>query len=118
MKLRLGLRLLVIVVAGLFIAGLVRNVLRLWRSGDRLGQAEEKLESLRAENLRLKQQQQFLGSDVFFEQQIRDKLNMAKPGEAVVLLPPVASLQPTERESTEETLIETPVWQQWLVLFW
>lgn len=118
MKLRLGLRFIVVILAVLFIVGLGRNLLRLWRAGDRLGQAEEKAKQLRAENLRLKEEQQFLGSQLFFEQQIRDKLNMAKPGEAVVLLPPVASLRPNRVDQLTEENPELPVWRQWLGLFW
>jgi cell division protein FtsB len=118
MKLRRGVRLIGVVLIVLVIVGLGRNLVRLWRAGDRLKQAEEKVASLRAENVRLKQEEQVLGSERFFEEQVRDKLNMAKPGEALVLLPPAASLKPSRAEEPKAEPEDLPVWRQWVELFW
>lgn len=118
MKLQWGVRLIILILAGLFILSLGRNLVRLWRAGDRLEQAEEKVQALREENWQLKKEQQFLGSQLFFEQQVRDKLNMVKPGEAVVLLPPAASLRPDQKEEGTQEELDLPVWRQWWQLFW
>lgn len=118
MKLRRGLRVIGVLLLVVIIVGLGRNLVRLWRAGDRLKGAEEQVASLRAENVRLREEEQVLGSERFFEEQIRDKLNMAKPGEAVVLLPPPASLRPSRTEEPKAEPEDLPVWQQWLKLFW
>ena len=53
-------------------------------------------------------------SDVYIEKQAREKLNMGKDGEIVVLLPtPVLSPSPTAVPDDRSTN-----WQKWMRLFW
>jgi len=119
MNLRHGLKILVVIVALVFIINLAKDLIRLWRAGDRLQQAKQNLSAEQAENARLKQEQHYLDSQFFFEQQVRDKLNMTKPGETIVILPqmlkPQRAEEPSQKGADTETL---PVWQQWLALFW
>lgn len=108
-----------LLISGLiFIVNLSKDVFHLWRAGDRLEQNQQKLDNLANENLKLKKEVEFLKSDFFVEQQVRDKLNMAKPGEAVVILPKMFGNEENELVQNDEEPKSDPVWRQWLNLFW
>lgn len=118
MKIRSWVKFLFIILAVLFIINVAKDILRLWRAGDRLKEAQKTLALLEEEKLRLEQERQFLESAFFFEQQARDKLNMAMSDEVVVILPQGLedeALQNSEEDMSEKSL---PIWQQWLAIFW
>ena len=60
----------------------------------------------------LKQQLYFTNTQEFIENQAREKLGMAKPGESVVLVPP--KIIEEEKELAIDT---TPKWKKWWNLF-
>lgn len=117
-KIQTGGKLLFFFLGAVLVFNLSRNLLRLWRAGDRLRQAKEKLAAVKTENLKLKEEQRFLESDFFIEEQIRDKLNLVKLGEAVVILPPTLSDKQAESLKSNDEEVSLPVWRQWLALFW
>lgn len=118
MKIRSWGKLIVIILGLLFLINLSKDILRLWRAGDRLGLAEKNLEGLREENLRLREEKEFLESPLFLEQQIRDKLNMAKSDEMIVILPQGIEAETQEAEAGRKEGESLAVWQEWLALFW
>lgn len=75
-------------------------------------QTKQQLILQQQENAKLKRQLQEVSTLSFVEEQARDKLFMAKPGEVILLFPsatPSGQVQPSESPK--------PIWQQWLNLF-
>ena len=88
-----------------------------WSLWQKQGEAEKKrqeVEKLEVENRRLQSRLAYEQSPQFVEKQAREKLNLVKPGETVVVIPEdvlkaaTASAVPTP---------PPPNWQQWLRLF-
>jgi cell division protein FtsB len=78
-------------------------------------EAQKQLEDLKRENEALKKDLRYKSSDKFAEEEIRNKLGMAKPGETVVILPKGDSnLQLT---ANNQPPVDIPNWQKWWNLF-
>lgn len=106
-----------IIVVGLIISfGLVRNLYSIYQNSKFQEQAVRKLEKLRAENIRLKEEVAVSSEESFIEREARERLGLVKPGEVVVILP-------TEKEASSSSLVATdrqaarPIWEQWISLF-
>jgi cell division protein FtsB len=102
-----------IIIVGLYlIVSFSREIVGLLNKTKEIGKEQEKLEKLKTDNIALKQQLEYVQSNEFVEKEARDKLGMAKDGEAVVLMP--------ENTSTSETQIqqeESSNWKKWWQLF-
>lgn len=102
------------------IINLVRDIWRLTQIEKRTVQVEENLELIKKENQELQQTKEHYQSEEFLEEQIRNRLQMNKPGETVLILP---------EELVEERPEKSPLsdigenkegksnWQKWLELF-
>lgn len=97
-----------------FIVDLTRSIYSLWKRGDIVKQRQQVQDSLAQENQRLKDKLQQVESSQFIEQQARDKLNLQRQGEIVVVLP--EELEATE-EKQENEVKDLPNWLQWWQLF-
>jgi cell division protein FtsB len=105
---------ILIVGVGLIIS-LSRDILRLLKAGDRIKQSQVRVEELEKKNRELAGLKAYYESEEFIEQQARNKLNLSKKGETVVVLP----------ENVEELidyqppgeLEKDPSWRQWWNLF-
>lgn len=82
-------------------------------TSQKVDEAEAGLEQLKKENESLKQELQYKSSDRFAEEEIRNKLGMAKPGETEVIIPK------TDEQSSGQSDSESqiPNWQKWTNLF-
>ena len=102
------------------IINLSKDIWRLIQAGKRIDQAKQKLSQLQQENQQLREKYQYQQKDSFVEAEIRDKLQMAKPGETVIILPEKLSQalkgQP-EKVSLREKNQQLANWQKWLRLF-
>ena len=117
-----GFFIILIFFLGLTI-GFLKNIWQLMHRDERIKEAEKELKKIETDNLELKQKLEYYQSDEFLEGQIRDKLQMAKPGEAVVILPEELTKEASEEglslaEVLEEDKKELANWQKWLSLFW
>ncbi len=103
----------------LFIISLLKNSWRLFHADERLKTANKKLVELKEENQTLQEKLQFYKSNQFIESQIRDKLQMAKPGETIIILPENLSRESSKSgdESNKTTDKELSNWQKWLRVF-
>ncbi len=103
-------------IAGIaLIVNLAKDTLRLLRSSQQLKTAEQKVERLEKETLSLIEKKEYYQSDEFVEEEARNKLNMVKEGEVVVILPPnIKEILGEVEAKAEEPL---PYWHQWLNLF-
>lgn len=89
-----------------------------FRSGDRLSRSLEQLSKLEAQNADLKKKLAESQSLGFVEAQARDKLNLVKAGETVVIIDQKKLQAVLGAYATQSAQIKLPNWQGWLKLFW
>lgn len=99
----------------LMIIGFSRDILRLLKADDRIDEAKERLAVLQSDNQDLKQKEEYFQSEEFVEQEARNRLNMSREGETVVLLPP--NLSELVQGEIAEPPPELPNWKKWWELF-
>lgn len=109
------IQILIIIVGIGLIVSLSRDILRLLRSADELKLAAQKVEELQKEGESLAQKKEYYQSESFIEEEARNKLNMARVGETVVILPP--NLKEVLGEKENQLTKPLPNWHQWLNLF-
>lgn len=107
-----------ILVLCVFIAifySLSRQIYNSLSAGRRLDQAASDLAQLQRKNLELKKKLKDVGGVQFVEEQARDKLNMARDGETVVIIPDkeIDKILNQGQKPPEKV----PNWQGWLKLF-
>lgn len=106
---------LVISLTFLMIFNLARQIQTAIKSGDRLTSATDELKSLQDRNRQLKQASSEQDTLDFVERQARDKLNLSRPNETILLIDPDALKLIEATPSPTPTPI--PNWQGWLNLF-
>ncbi len=94
------------------INNLVRSIYSLSQKQNLITSAEKELEREKAQNASLKGKLQEVEKPEFIEQQARDRLFLAKPGEQIVLLPQVTPM-PQSKKGTTTTKSN---WEQWVDL--
>jgi len=112
---RKPIQILIIIVGIILIVSLSRSILKMFKARDELKLAEQKIEELQKEAASLTEKKKFYQSEEFIEQEARNKLNMVKEGETVVVLPPNVKEILGEKEVQPQTSV--PNWRQWLNLF-
>jgi len=112
---RKPIQILIIIVGIILIVSLSRSILKMFKARDELKLAEQKIEELQKEAASLTEKKEFYQSEEFIEQEARNKLNMVKEGEIVVVLPPNIKEILGEKETQPQTSV--PNWRQWLNLF-
>jgi cell division protein FtsB len=107
---------LVVVISSLFIINsLVRSIYSLWQKQHLVVSAREELAEEKRTNQKLKKDLSLVTKPEFIEEEARDKLFLAKPGEKVVVMPSVA---PEASPSVSITPVDTrPYWRQWWEMF-
>lgn len=106
---------IIIIVVGIgLIISLSRNIFRLLKAGDQVKLAQQRLEELGKEHQELLEKKEYYQSEEFVEQEARNRLNLGKPGEMVVILPPNVG---ETGEIISASTPELPNWQRWLKLF-
>ncbi len=109
--LRRGLFLLIITAGVYVLFNLGRHTLSLWSAGRRIQDAGERVLALKTSNEHLRQNLSYYRSEEFVEREARNKLNLVRPGEVVVLLPsPSPQLKVQSVESVSN-------WRKWWRLF-
>lgn len=89
------------------------SIITLWSKKDLLTRTQQELAKKQQEHQQLQQQLKQVAAPGFVEEQARDKLFLAKPGEVIVLFP---SASPSA--AVRQKQISKPIWQQWWELFW
>jgi cell division protein FtsB len=102
-------------LAGIFvIVSLARSIITLSSKGSYVGELKSELTAKEQENAALKDKFSYVQSPAYIEKQAREKFNLQKDGEVVVVLPkdlPKPSILPTSSSSDE------PNWLAWWKLF-
>lgn len=76
-----------IIISIALIIQLTHSIHDLGKRGSVVEDAQARLKKVQEENNKLKEQAMYVQSPQFVEEQARNKLNMAKPGEVVALVP-------------------------------
>jgi|GEM_PF-368483 len=90
-----------------------RRILTFRTTAQGVSAAQKQLADLKRENEVLKKELDFKKSDQFAEEEIRNKLGLAKPGETIVVLPK----EENTKYQIPNTKYELPNWQKWWNLF-
>lgn len=117
-----------LIIAIILIIGCLKNIWRLIHADKSLKETEKKLVVIKEENSQIKEKESYYQSEPFLEEQIRDKLQMAKPNEVVMILPEELQKQPEPEtyifkdKKTDKVEVnnnqQEANWQKWLKLFW
>ena len=100
----------IIVLVGLIcIVQISRSIFNLWQKGDLISEQAAILKQKQAENDQLKQKLNQVESPEFIEKEARDKLNLQKEGEVVVVLPKTQELVLDDQNKGEKLAN----WQKW-----
>lgn len=104
---------LISIISLVFIVNISRSIYELWQKGSVLSERQEVRDELAATSEELQKKLAEAESPEFIEKQAREKLNLQKEGEVVVVLP--KDLEKTEVEVENEVTI--PNWQKWWNVF-
>ncbi len=108
--------LIVLVIGVYLVAGLARQVLTTIQNSQRLSSAQDRLKAVDDENARLGQEIKKLSSDQYVEEQARNQLGLAKPGETIVVIPSDQNHKNQGKAKLEPTG-DLPNWYLWWRLF-
>ena len=105
---------LLLILSGSFI----KSMKRAKDAKQLIQRTEDKLEKVEEEAEKLQSQLEITQSEQFIEEQLRDKLGLAKEGEIVLVLPDNETLKKLAPIIPEEEEIKPlPNWKKWLNLF-
>jgi len=114
MKKRL-ITLLIYSVSLFIIVNISRSIYSLWQKRHLLVEQEQVKQQLEKENQQLAEDLNQAQSPQFIEKQAREKLNLKRPGEIVVILPEKLKQEKEQEQAEPET--DLPNWQKWWGLF-
>lgn len=107
-----------LIVIGFGLVGsFISSIYGLWRRGDIVSEKEAYLRQLEKEQIQLKNQLSYTLTQEFIEEEARNKLNMIKPGETLVVLPQESS-SASELVSTMMVLPQEAVSQKSTIVLW
>jgi len=107
---------LIIIIIGIgLIVTLSRDIFRLLKADDRIRQAQLEVERLSQRNLDLEELKEYYQSEEFIEEHARNKLNLAREGETIVILPP--NVEELVGFQEEKETPQIPTWKKWWQLF-
>ena len=103
---------LILVIGWLLIISLARDVWQIRSGFGRIAEANKRLESEKAKNEALQAKLRLVQTEEYKEKLIREKLNMQKEGEVLVVMPEKGVVK-NKPEKVEES--DTPVanWVKW-----
>ncbi len=81
-----------------------------------MAERQNVLRRLEIEHQRLKDELTYSESPLFIEQEARNRLGLAREGEAVILMPN-DKFQMTNGKAGDETVEKLPNWKRWWRLF-
>lgn len=107
-----------IILIVFLLLSLSRNIVKTLDAQKKISTKEEEISALEKKNEELKSELSQVQSSEYTEEQLRDKLGLAKEGETVVVLPDKEALKNLvpQQESQKEELPD-PNWKKWMKLF-
>lgn len=97
------------------IISLVRSIVDLWEKGGKLQREEERFAKTKLENEELKFKYDKLQTNDYIEKEARNKLDLGRNGEVVVILPPdiKITIEADNKDNNKKTEISEANWQKW-----
>lgn len=107
---------MILLVGTVLIVNLSKGIFDLLAVKQRVIEAEGQVQKLEDENKALEKQYITHTAPAYMEQEIREKLGLARPGEVIVIVPtPAASAAAFLDEGVGEQGADSlPIWQKWL----
>ena len=112
-KITTGVMILAIIIA---IFNLSRQIIAALQASQRLDRAADELSAAQSQNQKLKEQLAKTQQYDFVEKVARNKLDLARPNETVVVIPPQAIDRLLDSEKPAASVPQVPYWQGWLKL--
>lgn len=109
--------LIIFLTLGVILLGLTKQITNALQSGERLNNQAEEVNKLQEENKQLKDNLERAKSYQSWEEIARDKLNLSKSGETVVVVPDDYINRAIQMYEYHPVEINIPNWQGWLNLF-
>ncbi|MBI3380193.1 septum formation initiator family protein [Candidatus Gottesmanbacteria bacterium] len=104
---------LFLILAVTFVGNIIRTIASLSREDNIIKEANDRLQKATDENQSLKKGLAQVGSEDFIEREARNRLNLSKEGELVLIMPSISpGLTPTPTPSDTSAN-----WQKWVKLF-
>jgi len=103
----------IILILLLFIKSRFDVITQLKNSGGTLKEVEKKLSEEEKTNALLKEQLKFITTNDFIEQEAREKLNLTKKGEALV----ISTKLPSSENDKVHVEAEKVIWKKWVEKF-
>lgn len=88
------------------------GVVRLWKTGGLVEEAEKEVSDLKKENSSLQEKLVYVNSPEFVEKEARDKLGLGREGETIVVMPDNANSKSQIPNPNNE-----PNWRKWWDLY-
>lgn len=104
---------LILIICIVLFINLIRSFFHLQKQGKIIKGVEEKLREVTAEQDDLKRQLARSKSHQFIEKQAREKLNLGKEGEVIIILPSISLYL----EPTPMPIDTSSNWEKWLKVF-
>ena len=108
--------LVILLIVGITIFNLGKQIGDSITASKRLDQAADEVSELQNENKRLNKRLSEVQEFDFIEETARNKLNMARPGETIVIVPQEQLIQVLDSEKRVDAP-KVANWQGWLKLF-
>jgi cell division protein FtsB len=116
MKKIIGITTWVLIV--ILLASTVKNLQKVAGIKSAVQVEKAKVEKMKEDNAQLQAQIAQIQSPEFIEGQIRNKLGLVKPGEAIVVLPDAETLRKLAPQMPVEVdTLPDPNWKKWMKLF-
>ncbi len=88
-----------------------------WQKRDIVTDREKELMRVQKENTELKRELERSNDPDYIEEEARNKLGLAKPGETVIFVAPPESNGAGDGNSIREKTFNKPYWKEWWKLF-
>ena len=112
-KITLGVAILIVIVIAYNLISQIADALK---SGERLSKEAEEVYQLEGKNRQLKKKLSEIKSPLFIEEQARNKLNLGKKGETVVIIPE-EKIKQVLGATPSAQVARLPNWLGWLKVF-
>jgi cell division protein FtsB len=108
----------ILIVLLLLCLSLVRSINRTRMALTQISDVQKRVDDLKQQNLDMEKRLQEENTAEFMEKQLRDKLNMVKTGEIVVILPdPEIVRKYAPKVEEKEIALPDPNWKKWMKTF-
>ena len=105
-----------IILVIIILFGLIRQISQALQAGGRLDRATSDLLELQEENKKLKHKLSKTEDQTFLEEQARNKLNLVRPNDTIVIIPE-GDIKRVIEAGKPKKQVKLPNWQGWFKLF-